>query len=630
MAAADRPSDPGGATGALRGTRPRDPTRLDGSTTKTSSRVGDHKGSGPSGIAEAGAKLKWLSLGTLAFVSFLLTLDDTALSVALPSIGRDLGLGLSGLEWVVNAYTLALATLLLVGGRLADAFGSRRVFLAGLALLSASSLAAGLAPSGVLLIVARVVQGAGAAMIMPASLAIISRTFSVRQRGTAIGIWAGFSAGGLALGPLLGAALTEWFGWGSIFLINVPLGALGLAFGRRIPLETRPASRIRRFDLAGMLASGAMLFALVFALTEGMSYGWTSPLVLGAFASAAVALSVFVLIEQRRAKPLLELALFRSRNLSGANAVSLLSTAVMCSVFFFISLYLQIVLGYTAVEAGATFLPMTLLICLVAPAAGRMSDRTGRRLPAAVGMTVLAAGLFLLSGLGAKSDLATLLPALMLSGFGIGLTTSPVTAAALDDAPLEEAGVRAGILNTSRMIGLAVGIALMGAIVTARWPGGLAGAATDPRAFVDGLSIAFLVNTAIALLGAAVAAITIAGGRAVRAQRQSLDSHVRATITVHPPRRPRRRHRTVAVNGPRAQARPTTQRQRVNNARSETAGDFLSLASASLRCGKPAAKSSSPVQARTVWGRTPPRLGESKVCATQHEQGRGELGCAIS
>lgn len=474
----------------------------------------DSSGSRPSGCAEASTTTRWWGLGFLALTSFLLTLDDTALSVVLPSIGRELDLGLSGLEWVVNAYTLALAALLLIGGKLADAFGSRRIFLIGLAVFTTSSLAAGLAPTGASLIVARVAQGAGAALMMPASLAIISTSFSRRQRGMAVGIWAGVSAGGLALGPLLGAVLSESFGWGSIFLVNVPFGLLGLAVGRGILSDTNPAPRARRFDLAGMLASATALVALVFALTEGMSFGWTSALVLGSFAVSAVALVVFVLIEQRRQEPLLDLTLFRSRNLSGANAVSLISTAVMCSIFFFISLYLQMVLGYSAFGAGAAFLPMTILICVVAPLAGRVSDRIGRRVPAAAGMLILAAGLLLLAGLGTTSDLGTLLPALMLSGLGIGLTTAPVTAAALDFAPEDEAGVRAGVLNTSRMIGLAVGIALMGAILTARWPGGLAGAATDPQAFVDGISTAFLVNTLLALLGAAVAALTIAVGRA--------------------------------------------------------------------------------------------------------------------
>jgi EmrB/QacA subfamily drug resistance transporter len=464
-------------------------------------------------VQAAASKRKWLSLGALALFSLLLTLDDTALSVTLPSIGRDLGLGLSGLEWVVNAYTLSLAALLLAGGRLADALGSRRIFLWGLAVFTVSSLAAGLAPTGPLLIGARVLQGGGAALMMPATLAIISSTFPARQRGMAIGIWAGVSAGGLAIGPLVGAALTESFGWESIFVLNVPFGVIGLAFGRAFLVGSRPASRQRQFDLAGVVASAATLFALVFGLTEGMSYGWSSPLVLGSFGAAAVGVGVFVRLEQRREEPLLELALFRSRNLSGANAVSLLSTAVMCGIFFFISLFLQIVRGYSAIEAGAAFLPMTLLICLVAPASGRISDRVGRRLPAAAGMVILAGGLWLLSGLGAKSSFSVLLPGLVVAGFGIGLTTAPVTTAALDFGPTDEDGVRAGILNTSRMIGLAIGIALMGAIVTARWPGGLAGAATDPHAFVDGLSVAFLVNAAIAVVAAAVALLTIGGGR---------------------------------------------------------------------------------------------------------------------
>ena len=267
-------------------------------------------------------------------------------------------------------------------------------------------------------------------------------------------------------------------------------------------------------DISGMLASAAALVALVYALTEGMSYGWSSTPVVAAFAAAGAALGLFIGVERRAGAPLLELALFRSRNLSGANAVSLLSTAVMCGIFFFISLYLQVVRGYTALEAGLAFLPMTVLICFVAPFAGRLGDRVGRRLPAVAGMSVLAGGLWLLSRLDATTGIGTLLAALAVAGIGIGLATAPTTAAALDSAPEDEAGVRAGILNTSRMIGLAVGIAFMGAIVSARWPGGLAGAATDPRAFVDGLSVAFVVNAVIAIAAALLAALTLDGARA--------------------------------------------------------------------------------------------------------------------
>ena len=466
------------------------------------------------------ARARWNGLAILALFSFLLTLDDTALAVALPTIGRDLGLGLSGLEWVVNGYTLALAALLLVAGRLADVHGSRRLLLCGVAVFTAASLGAAVAPSGTLLVAARVVQGAGAALIMPATLALIASSFPERRRGFAVGVWAGVSAAGLAVGPLVGAALTAWVGWSAIFLFNVPAGVLGLAVAPRL-LAAGPKRQSSGFDVAGMLASAAGLFALVYALTEGMSAGWSSMPVVAAFAAAVAALGVFIVLERRSPAPLLELALFRSRNLTGANAVSLLSTAVMCAVFFFISLYLQVVRGYTALDAGLAFLPMTVLVCLVAPVAGRLGDRVGRRLPTVVGMAVLATGLWLLSRLGATTGVGPVLAALVVAGVGIGLSTAPTTAAALDHAPEWEAGVRAGILNTSRMIGLAVGIALMGAIVSARWPGGLAGAATDPRAFVDGLSIAFVVNAAIAITAALVAALTLDSGSRPRAFRAS-------------------------------------------------------------------------------------------------------------
>ena len=453
---------------------------------------------------------RWVTLASLALFSFLLTLDDTALSVALPDLGRTLGLGLSGLEWVVNAYTVTLASLLLAAGRLADTSGSRRVFVAGLAVFTAASLASGLAPTGALLIGARVLQGAGAALMMPASLAIVSTTFPAEKRGLAIGVWTGVSAAGLALGPLVGAALTQSVGWQAVFFLNVPFGLVGLTLAG-VMLPARGRTRMsRRFDVPGVTASAAALVAIVFALTEGMSYGWASPLVLGAFALGAISVVIFVWVEGLGAQPLVELEMFRSRNLAGANGVSTLSTAVMCGVLFFVSLFLQVSGGYTAVDTGLAFLPMTALIGLVAPLAGTISDRLGRRAPAAAGMLILAAGLWLLSGLGDDTRVGGLLPGLIVSGLGIGVVTAVVTAAALDFAPSREAGIRAGILNSSRMVGLALGVTLMGAIVAARWPGGLAGARVDREGLAAGLAIAFRVNAGIALLGAATAAVTLA------------------------------------------------------------------------------------------------------------------------
>jgi EmrB/QacA subfamily drug resistance transporter len=453
----------------------------------------------------------WSTLGALAVASFVLTIEDTAIAVALPTLARELDLGLAGLEWVVNAYTVAIAVLLLTGGRLADVLGRRRVLVIGLILFTCASLVAGLARTGSLLIAARAAQGAGAALIMPATLAILIAVFPDRRRGMALGVYAGAGAAALALGPLVGALVSEGLGWSWIFLLNVPLGLLGLLAATLALPEAPSAQPGRDLDVPGLAISAVGLLTLVFALTEGGRYGWGSARVIGLLAASVLALAAFLSTERRRRAPLIEPGTFRSRRTAGANVVMLLSTSVMCSVFFFVSLYLQSVAGYTALAAGASFLPMTALIVATAPLAGRVSDRLGPRLPATCGLALLAAGLGLLTRLGIETDLWSLLPGLALVGVGVGLTTTPVTAAALEGSPDEEAGVAAGILNTSRMIGLSLGIAAMGAIVSASWPGGLADQDVPPQAFVDGLSTAFLVNTGVAALTAALAAWALPG-----------------------------------------------------------------------------------------------------------------------
>mgnify|MGYP000035222745 CR=1 FL=1 len=461
---------------------------------------------------------RWWTLAGLSLAAFLLTLGDTALAVALPSIGRDLNLDLGGLEWVVNAYTLALSVFLLAGGRLADLLGARRVFLVGMAVFTGASLVSGLARSDWLLLGGRVLQGAGGALVLPATLALVTVSFRAGGRGVALGVWSGAGAAALALGPLAGALVTEQLGWAWIFLLNVPLGAAGLLAGR-LTLPETDGDRERGFDVAGLVWSGAGLFALVFGLTEAPRYGWASPAVLGSFAAATVAFAVLVRVELAQAAPLVDLRRLRARTVSGANAVMLLSTAVMCSVLFFVSLYLQTSLGYSPLGTGAVFLPMTGLILVVAPFAGRFSDRRGDRAPAAAGMLLMALGLALLAELGLEGGLVWLLPSLTVIGLGIGLVTTPVTAAALAGAPQGEDGVAAGILNTSRMVGLSLGIALMGAIVAARWPGGFAAAPVPATTLADGLSLAFLVNAGIALVTAALAAATLRGrGRAEAAE----------------------------------------------------------------------------------------------------------------
>jgi EmrB/QacA subfamily drug resistance transporter len=450
---------------------------------------------------------KWWTLGALAFALFMIMLDNTVVNVALPSIQRDLGIGLSELEWTVNAYALTFAVLMLSGGKLADFFGRRRVFLLGLAIFTASSLACGLATSGGMLIGARTVQGAGAALMMPATLSIISYTFPPHQRGMAIGIWAGVSAMALAIGPLIGGLITEHIDWSWIFFLNVPIGVLGLIVGRLVIGESRDTSHEQRLDIPGLLASGIGLFALTFALIEANAYGWTDPVIIGLFVLSAVALAGFVLLELHQRSPMLDLSLFRSSTFAGANVVALLVTLAMFGVFFFMSIYMQNILGYSATKTGAAFLPMTILIILIAPIAGKSSDRIGSRALMTAGMLCLAASLAVFSRLGLDSTFWDFFPGLLVGGFGMALVMTPMTAAALGSVPVEKSGVGSGVLNTFRQVGGALGIAVMGAIVASYVD--LGSGRPDPSSFIDGFQAALRVGVVFALIGAVVAVATI-------------------------------------------------------------------------------------------------------------------------
>ena len=467
----------------------------------------------PGAETDASGAARWWALGALTLASFLVLLEDTAVSVALPAIRRDLGFGLSGLEWVVNAYTLSLAVFILPAGKLADLTGRRRTFLMGVAIFTVASLVAGLSGSAWLFLAARAVQGLGAAFTVPAALSIISASFHARVRGTALGVWAGGSSVGLGLGPLVGALLTDGLGWSWIFLVNVPLGVVALVAGRLFIPESRDASAPKGVPLRAVLLSSGALFALLFALTEAPTEGWASPSVIGLFAAAAVGFGLFLLLERRATAPLLDPLLYRSRSFAGANAVSLLSTAVMCNLFFFLSLYFQLVLGYTALGAGASLLPLTAFIVVFAPLAGRLSDRHGRRLPVVAGMALLGVALLLLSRLDLDSSTAVTLLWLGLAGMGIGMTTTPTTAAALDVVSPERAGVGAGVVNTFRIVGLSLGIATMGAILSAGSTDVLAGGGKAGEAFVAGLSTSLTVNAGIAFVAVLVAARTLRPGR---------------------------------------------------------------------------------------------------------------------
>jgi EmrB/QacA subfamily drug resistance transporter len=458
---------------------------------------------------------KWLTLAAVSFGLFMIMLDNTVVNVALPSIQRDLGADLSELEWIVTGYALTFASLMLVGGKVADAYGRRLIFVVGIVVFTVASLMCGLATSSEMLIGSRVLQGAGAALMNPATLSIIAATFPPRERGTAIGIWAGTSALALAIGPLVGGLITEHLDWSWIFFVNVPIGALGIVASFAFIDESRDETHTS-LDIPGLATSAIGLFALTYGLIEANTYGWTSARIVGAFAVAVIGLVSFVVLERRRRDPMLPLDLFRNGTYTGANLVVLLVALAMFGVFFFVSLYMQNILGYSAVQAGAAFLPMTVLIILVAPIAGRASDRIGSRGLMTAGMSLLALQLVLFSQLGIDASFWNLLPALLIGGVGMSLTMTPSAAAATRGVPVDKAGVGSAVLNCARQVGGTMGVALMGAIVAAE-----AGGERTPEAFMRGFERALLVAAAIAALGAVVAYVLVrphaeAGQRAQR------------------------------------------------------------------------------------------------------------------
>ena len=452
---------------------------------------------------------KWWTLTAVAFGLFMIMLDNTVVNVALPSMQRSLHLKISALEWVVTGYALTFGAFMLTGGKLADLFGRRLIFVVGLVVFTASSLACGLAGSAPVLIGARVVQGLGAAMMNPATLSIITVTFPPRQRGTAIGIWAGISALALAVGPLVGGVITQRINWNWIFFINIPVGLIAIAAAFAFIDESRDTSHEQRPDVPGLATSALGLFALSYALIESNTYGWTSARILGAFAVAVVALGAFVLLELRQRLPMLDLSLFRNRIFAGANTVMLLVGLAMFGVFFYVSLYIQQVLGYTPTQAGGAFLPWTVLIILLAPQAGRLSDRIGPGPLVTTGMIVLTGSLFLFARMGVHESFWGLLPGMLLGGVGMSSAMAPVTAAAMSSVRPDKAGVGSAVLNSMRQVGGSLGIAIMGAIVAAGISSSAKAGHPHPVAFVNGFHHALLVAAGIAAVGAILAAVSL-------------------------------------------------------------------------------------------------------------------------
>jgi EmrB/QacA subfamily drug resistance transporter len=387
-------------------------------------------------------------------------------NVALPSIQKDLHSSISGLEWTVNAYTLSFAVLLVTGGRLGDIFGRRRMFILGVVVFGASSAFIALSQSEAWLVTGRAVQGIGAAFMMPATLSIITNAFPPHERGKAIGTWAGVSALALAIGPVVGGALVENVSWQSIFLLNVPVAAIAVFVTLAATRESRDETSTHHIDYPGVVALTVGLGAIVLALVEANSWGWGSGRILGLFAVGAASLIAFAIAETRVPEPMVDFSFFRSRSFVGANLVAFMVTFAMLSVFFFLALYLQNIKGYTPLQAGVRFLPTTLVIIVIGPIAGRLSDRIGPRLPMVVGLLLTAGSLFWQGHLNVDTSYGFLVGAFVLLGFGIGLVMSPMSTAAMNAVDRTKAGVASGLVSMSRMVGGTFGVAVMGALIT--------------------------------------------------------------------------------------------------------------------------------------------------------------------
>jgi EmrB/QacA subfamily drug resistance transporter len=407
---------------------------------------------------------RWWTLAAMCFALFMIMLDNTVVNVALPSIQDDLGASLSGLEWTVNAYTLTFAVLLVTGGRLGDIFGRRHMFLFGVVVFAVSSAAIALSPDQGWLVGGRAVQGIGAAFMMPATLSIITVTFPAEERGKAIGTWAGVSALALAIGPVVGGALAEYVSWRAIFFLNLPVAVGAVMVTLFATRESRDESTHHTIDWAGIGALTVGLTALVLALVEGNSWGWGSTEIVALLATAVAGVAAFALVERRVREPMVDLPLFRSRTFLGANLVAFIVTFSMLAMFFFLALYMQNILGYSAVEAGVRFLPATLMIVLIAPVAGRLSDRIGPRPLMVSGLALTAIALFLLTRIDVGTGYGLLLPAFIVMGAGVALVMSPMSTAAMNAVPPEKSGVGSGILSMSRMVGATFGVAAIGAL----------------------------------------------------------------------------------------------------------------------------------------------------------------------
>ncbi|MCW2982640.1 MAG: transporter [Conexibacter sp.] len=456
---------------------------------------------------------KWLALALLATAQFVIVLDASIVNVALPSIGKDLDFKQDDLSWVVNAYTLIFGGFLLLGGRLADLLGRRRLFMSGLILFALASLAGGFAQSEMWLIIARAVQGLGAALVSPAALSIVTTTFREgSERNTALGVWGAVAGSGGAAGVLLGGVLTEWAGWEWVLFVNVPIGLAAAAIAPRLLAESRDVDRERHFDVSGAIAVTAGLAIGVYALVDANNAGWTSTQTLGLGAVSLVLLAAFTAIESRTRHPLVPFSIFRLRSLRGSNVVGLLIGMSLFSMFFFISLYLQQVLGYSALDAGLAYLPLALFIIFSAGAASQLVTRIGFKPTLIVGLLFITAGLAWFSQVSAPggSYVGDVLFPSLLAAIGLGFSFVSVTIGAVTGTKPEEAGLASGLINTSQQVGGALGLAILSSIANSRTEHVVSGGQRNPLvALTEGFQTAFMVGAGFALTAAILAAVLI-------------------------------------------------------------------------------------------------------------------------
>jgi EmrB/QacA subfamily drug resistance transporter len=462
--------------------------------------------------AASTGRTKALALALLALTQFVIVLDASIVNVALPSIGRALDFKQDDLSWVVNAYTLTFGGFLLLGGRLADLLGRRRVFIGGLVLFSLASLAGGLAQSDVWLIAARGVQGLGAAIISPAALSLVTTMFAEgAERNRALGVWGAVAGSGGAAGVLLGGVLTQYAGWEWVLFVNVPIGIAAALIAPRLLPESRDSESDRVFDVAGATTVTAGLALLVYALVDANNAGWGSTQTLGLGAIAGLLLAAFVGIEQRTSNPLMPLQIFRLRTVRGADVVGLLIGMALFAMFFFLSLYMQQVLGYDALKTGVAYLPLALNIIVSAGVASQLVTRVGFKPTLIAGLVLIGAALVWFAQVSPTGGYVSgvLFPSLIVA-WGLGLAFVSVTVAAVTGTRPDEAGLASGLINTAQQVGGALGLAILAAVANGRTSDVIASGVRNPGvALTEGFQDAFLAGAGFMALAALLAAVMI-------------------------------------------------------------------------------------------------------------------------